>query len=73
MINQIGSLSFGHYTAKAFNEEADSWFDFNDTTVTKMTIDIEDKTSEEYCKAVADKVVTERAYVLFYKKRGIDD
>lgn len=48
VINQIGSLFFGHYTAKAYNEEADSWYDFNDSTVTKMGADGADKDSDEY-------------------------
>lgn len=73
VINQIGSLFSGHYTAKCFNEEADEWYDFNDSTVTKMEMECKDKDSEEYVSQLAEKIVTDKPYVLFYKRRGIDE
>ena len=37
VINHFGSLNFGHYTANCYNEEAKSWFNFNDSSVTKIS------------------------------------
>lgn len=36
VINHFGSLNFGHYTANCYNEEAKAWFNFNDSSVTKI-------------------------------------
>jgi len=36
VINHFGSLHFGHYTAHCYNEESESWFNFNDSTVTRI-------------------------------------
>lgn len=36
VINHFGSLNFGHYTANCYNEQAQAWFNFNDSSVTKI-------------------------------------
>ena len=38
VINHIGRLYAGHYTAQCFNEEADLWYDFNDSTITAIKV-----------------------------------
>jgi len=52
--NHYGGLGGGHYTAFAKNHFKDQWYDFNDSSVSKQ--DPED-------------LVSEAAYVLFYRKR----
>lgn len=53
VINHYGSMSFGHYTAYAKNDG--QWYTFDDSTVTKISN--------------PEDVVTEAAYVIFYKRR----
>lgn len=48
-------MSFGHYTAYANNKNKDSWYELDDSTVTKAT---------------PEKVCSDAAYNLFYKRRG---
>jgi len=50
-----GSLGSGHYTAYAYNEEANAWYYFNDSHVS-LVHDV-------------DSVRTQSAYVLFYKRK----
>lgn len=52
--NHMGGLHGGHYTAYAYNEIHKSWMDYNDSWA--------GKTSEE-------NIVTNSAYVLFYRRR----
>lgn len=52
--NHFGSLGGGHYTAFAKNCILEKWFDFNDSSVSKI------KPSD---------VQTRAAYVLFYRRR----
>ena len=54
--NHFGSLSGGHYTAYAKNPVYEKWFNFDDTDVSR---------------ASEANVVTQAAYVLFYKRRGV--
>ena len=56
--NHFGSLSGGHYTAFAKNPVYQKWFNFDDTDVSR---------------ASEANVVTQAAYVLFYKRRGVGD
>ena len=53
VINHIGSMHFGHYTAFAKNNG--QWYKYDDSHVTK----VEDLTS----------IVSEEAYVLFYERQ----
>ena len=53
--NHFGTLSAGHYTAFAKNPYYKKWFNFDDSNV--------DRASEK-------DVVTQAAYVLFYRRRG---
>jgi ubiquitin carboxyl-terminal hydrolase 4/11/15 len=55
--NHYGSLSFGHYTAYAKNHFTGVWYDYNDSSVTQV---------EE-----GESVVTQAAYVLYYKRRNM--
>ena len=50
-----GGLGGGHYTAKCLNFIDEQWYDFNDSSVTSC--------SPESC-------LTERAYVLFYRRKN---
>lgn len=52
--NHFGSLSGGHYTAFAKNPLYDKWFNFDDSDVSR---------------ASESNVVTQAAYVLFYRRR----
>lgn len=52
--NHYGGLHGGHYTAYAYNSEAKQWFDFNDSSVSRTQ---------------ASEVVTQGAYLLFYRRR----
>jgi ubiquitin C-terminal hydrolase len=56
--NHMGGVSGGHYTAYAKNPIMNSWFGFNDSSVYQ--------TSE-------GSVVTNNAYVLFYRRRNLTD
>ncbi len=51
--NHFGSLNGGHYTAYCQNPLFQKWFDFDDSSVSKLS---------------ASDVNTQAAYVLFYKK-----
>jgi len=55
VVNHSGTLGFGHYTAYArVGENSDrQWFDFNDSTVTKIN---------------ESQVVSKAAYILFYER-----
>ena len=55
--NHYGSLSFGHYTAVCKNSLNDKWYEYNDSSVCEIT-DI-------------SKIVTQSAYVLFYRQKGL--
>jgi ubiquitin carboxyl-terminal hydrolase 4/11/15 len=52
--NHFGSLNGGHYTAFCRNPVYNKWFDFDDSSVSKLS---------------PGKINTKAAYVLFYKKR----
>lgn len=53
--NHFGSTGGGHYTAYAKDPESGDWYDFDDSSVCKLS------SSED--------VVTESAYILFYQRR----
>lgn len=57
MVNHYGGVGAGHYTAFAFNQEINSWVEFNDT----------------YLYPVKNKkdIITDAAYLLFYRKKKI--
>ena len=54
--NHFGQLQAGHYTAIVKND--DKWFQFNDHKISQIRD--------------ASQIVTSSAYILFYKRRGID-
>ena len=54
--NHFGGCGGGHYTAYAKNPVYQKWFNFDDTDVSR---------------ASEANVVTQAAYVLFYKRRGV--
>jgi ubiquitin carboxyl-terminal hydrolase 4/11/15 len=54
--NHYGSTGFGHYTAFAWNDEREGWYQFDDRTVDK-----------EDPKAVCSTA----AYILFYRRKDI--
>ena len=56
--NHFGNMGFGHYTAYAKNPATDKWYEFDDSRVSE----IRDDTAE-------NKVITEAAYNLFYRRR----
>lgn len=53
--NHYGSLNFGHYTAICKNSLNDKWYEFNDSMVSEIK-DI-------------SRIISENAYVLFYKQK----
>lgn len=72
VINQIGSLFSGHYTAKCFNEEANCWYNFDDSRINKIeTKASPDSDEPAYLDELAQNIVTEKAYVLFYRRRDL--
>jgi len=52
--NHYGGLHGGHYTAYGFNQQMNKWYSFNDSSVSS---------------ADHDDVVSQGAYLLFYRKR----
>lgn len=52
--NHYGGISGGHYTAYGFNTLLNKWYDFNDSSVRSTD---------------RDGVVSEAAYLLFYRRR----
>jgi ubiquitin C-terminal hydrolase len=53
--NHFGGMGGGHYTAFAKNQINGKWYDFDDATVTPISV---------------DRVKSKAAYVLFYKRRS---
>ncbi|RHY12190.1 hypothetical protein DYB36_009163, partial [Aphanomyces astaci] len=53
--NHVGSMGFGHYTAFAQDQQTRLWYHFDDSSVTSVA---------------ASSVVSNAAYILFYKRRG---
>eukprot|EP01015_Nassula_variabilis_P012009 TRINITY_DN1971_c0_g1_i5.p1 TRINITY_DN1971_c0_g1~~TRINITY_DN1971_c0_g1_i5.p1 ORF type:complete len:772 (-),score=46.56 TRINITY_DN1971_c0_g1_i5:32-2347(-) len=54
IVNHIGSLGFGHYTAYCKNPETQEWYEFNDSHVDKVRV---------------SQICTENAYLLFYRRK----
>ena len=54
IINHYGSLGGGHYTAFAKNFQENIWAEFDDSHVSRIN---------------KNNIVTEGAYVLFYRRR----
>jgi ubiquitin C-terminal hydrolase len=52
VVNHFGKLGGGHYTAYVKNPEHDNWLEFEDSKVSTIK---------------PEKVVSEAAYILFYK------
>lgn len=57
--NHYGSLSFGHYTAYAKSVETGIWYDYNDSSVTRVST----------TQATESDIVSGAAYVLYYLRR----
>jgi len=55
VINHYGSMNFGHYTAYCKNDN--TWKQYDDSNVSEMNNE--------------DDVVTDAAYVLFYKRKKL--
>lgn len=62
VVNHSGCLGGGHYTAQCFNREESKWYNFNDSFV---------KPFSAY-DSLESEILTPRAYVLFYQKRGFE-
>ena len=56
--NHYGAMGYGHYTAFARSIHNDKWYEFDDSMVSEI--------SAENAK---EKVVTDAAYSLFYRRR----
>lgn len=56
VINHFGSMNFGHYLAFAKNSLTGQWYEFNDSSVSKIS---------------TDSVCSNAAYVLFYRLRSL--
>ena len=66
VVNHSGSLNFGHYTAQCYNEVEEKWYNFNDSMVSECYKGLGKPSISE----LKEDIVTPRAYVLFYKRRG---
>lgn len=62
VVNHSGCLGGGHYTAQCFNRQEGKWFNFNDSFVKPFST----------FETLESEILTPRAYVLFYQKRGFD-
>jgi len=63
VVNHLGgTLNSGHYIADCYDEENGSWYNFNDTTVTKVVCADDAALKKRLCSG--------NNYVLFYKRRG---
>lgn len=60
MSNHYGTMNGGHYTAMCKNPITRSWYEFDDSQVTKIG---------SHATEVQSTVCGKAAYVLFYKKR----
>lgn len=56
--NHFGSVGFGHYTAYGKNPLSGEWYEFDDSSVTRV-----DKSSKR------SNIVSSGAYNLFYRRR----
>ena len=61
--NHYGSLNGGHYTAYCENPIAKTWYEFDDSSVTKIS-------SSNSLEEIENVIVSKAAYVLFYKLRN---
>lgn len=75
VVNHSGTLSFGHYTAQCFNEAEGKWFNYDDSYVSEIKpggyytgAGMEQLQMDE--RFLTSEIVTPRAYLLFYKRRG---
>jgi ubiquitin carboxyl-terminal hydrolase 4/11/15 len=57
--NHSGALGGGHYTAYCKNLIDMNWYSFNDSSIRKID-------------NVEETVISPQAYVLFYRRRGVD-
>jgi ubiquitin C-terminal hydrolase len=64
VINHIGSMGGGHYTACAKHPFSGIWYDFDDSSVSVM--------GPSTSHRVQDRLTSSQAYVLFYARRVID-
>mmetsp|Transcript_2703 Transcript_2703/g.3709 ORF Transcript_2703/g.3709 Transcript_2703/m.3709 type:complete len:179 (+) Transcript_2703:475-1011(+) len=61
VITHYGSLDHGHYVAYANNSLTNSWYEYNDSLVTRLETD-----------ARLKSVLCDNAYVVFYKLRNFE-
>ena len=57
VINHYGTLVFGHYTAFCKNSIDNKWYEFNDSSINEIK-DL-------------SKIITPKAYVLFYRQKDL--
>lgn len=63
IVNHLGGgLNSGHYIADCYNEEAQSWYNFNDSTITKISCPDDE--------SLRKRLQSNNNYVLFYKRRN---
>lgn len=60
--NHYGSLNGGHYTAFCYNNLMNKWFEFDDSSVHRVS-------PKETPQELKSEIVTKAAYVLFYRRR----
>ena len=60
VVNHYGRLDYGHYDAYCLNFEDNNWYYFNDASVKKIN------------KEEINKIVTEKAYLLFYRQQNME-
>ena len=59
VIQHSGNLRGGHYVADAINPLNDEWYHYDDSNMTYIP------------KDKVHKIVSERSYILFYKKKDL--
>lgn len=63
MIAHYGSLNHGHYISYAKNSITKQWYEYNDSIVTHIEPDVHN----------LEAMLSDSAYVLFYKLRDFED
>jgi ubiquitin C-terminal hydrolase len=61
--NHYGSLNGGHYTAYCENPIAKIWYEFDDSSVSRVS-------NTNSIEEIENSIVSKAAYVLFYKLRN---
>ena len=79
IIIHTGTCESGHYYSYILDDKSKEWYEFNDTRVQKINIDMLDVEAYGKCEVINDNGVnievenTRNAYILFYEKINKDN